>query len=60
MAQRYSLDPVTLIYPDCSNPFYRLALMRKIAEAGVEMEKRAYQEAEAKAKAQSQQQQFMR
>ena len=54
IAKRYNLNPVDIIAPNLENPFYRLALLSKIAEAGAEYEyeqhKIAEKEAERKAK----------
>ena len=46
LAKRYGLDPVGLFYPECENPFLRLAMMRKIAEFGIEYEAEAMEQAQ--------------
>ena len=43
LAKRYSLDPVDLIDPCCTNLFLRLAYMRKIAQAGQEVENEQFE-----------------
>lgn len=43
LAKRYSLDPVDLIDPCCTNLFLRLAYMRKIAQAGQDVENEQYE-----------------
>ena len=48
LAKRYGQDPVELLYPGCNNPFFRLALMRKVAEIGIDAENQAYEDAKSK------------
>ena len=54
LAKRYNINPVDIIAPNMENPFYKLALLNKIAESGAEYEyeqqKKAEKEAERQAK----------
>lgn len=48
LAQRYSLNPVDLFFPECQNEFLRLAYLKKIAEVSIDHESEQMREAEEK------------